>query len=99
MWSPQLTRTDLDFLGTIKLVNYVRHAVANGQAVPDVSKAELWADDKFMQPTMDDDAVLYSIDDLRDPNDASDPLGTAEAESEAAPSAGERELVSRALKD
>lgn len=54
----------LDFYGTIKLVNYIRTAVHNGQTtLPDVAKAD-FEDDKFMMPVLQDDALLFNLDDL-----------------------------------
>jgi type I protein arginine methyltransferase len=45
------------------LVNYVRNTVQNGEK-PDTSKKESFADDKFLQPALEDDALLYSLDEL-----------------------------------
>ena len=90
--------TDLDFLATLRLINYIRTQVSQGNSTPDCSDPSLWADDKYMQPVLEDDALLYSIDDLAVPGDASDPLAqNAEAEIEE-PSAGQRTLVERALR-
>ncbi|KAI1982524.1 Ribosomal protein arginine N-methyltransferase rmt3 [Ophidiomyces ophidiicola] len=57
---------DLDFLGTIKLVNYVRSEVKSGNMTPDVSSTSLFEDDKFLKPVLDDDALLYSLEDVSD---------------------------------
>lgn len=54
----------LDFYGTIKLVNYIRSTVRNGQTtLLDVAKAD-FEDDKFMMPVLQDDALLFNLDDL-----------------------------------
>ncbi|KAL2069731.1 hypothetical protein VTL71DRAFT_14410 [Oculimacula yallundae] len=54
----------LDFYGNIKLVNYIRSQVHSGQKVsPDVSKAD-FEDDKFLKPVLEDDALLFSLDEL-----------------------------------
>lgn len=55
---------ELDFLQSIKLVNYIRAAVKGGNTKPDVSSADLFADDKYLQPVLVDDALLFSLDDL-----------------------------------
>ncbi|KAK2855745.1 hypothetical protein FQN49_004887 [Arthroderma sp. PD_2] len=56
----------LDFLGTIKLVNYIRSEVKNGNTKPDVSSTALFEDEKFLKPVLEDDALLYSLDDITD---------------------------------
>ena len=100
----------LDFFATIRLVNYIRHHYAQqpststtSSQLPDTSSAELWADDKFLQPVLEDDALLYSIDELADPDDPSDPLATADDEVEEAGKGkeavrAERVVVERALR-
>ncbi|EFQ97858.1 HNRNP arginine N-methyltransferase [Nannizzia gypsea CBS 118893] len=56
----------LDFLGTIRLVNYIRSEVKNGNTKPDVSSAALFEDEKYLKPVLEDDALLYSLDDIAD---------------------------------
>lgn len=58
--------SDLDFLGSIKLVNYIRSEVKAGNAKPDVSSRTLFEDDIYMKPVLEDDALLYSLEDLED---------------------------------
>ena len=48
----------------MKLVNYIRSEVLAGKQKPDVSNASSWADDKYLQPALDDDALLFSLDDI-----------------------------------
>jgi hypothetical protein len=55
---------DLDFLDNIKLVNYVRTEVKNGNNTPDVSSKSKFEDDVYLKPVLEDDALLYSLDDL-----------------------------------
>lgn len=55
---------DLDFLDNIKLVNYVRTEVKNGNNAPDVSSKSKFEDDTYLKPVLEDDALLYSLDDL-----------------------------------
>ncbi|KAL1960891.1 hypothetical protein VTO42DRAFT_5874 [Malbranchea cinnamomea] len=71
---------DLDFFGTIKLVNYIRSEVKAGNSKPDVSSKSLFEDEKYMIPVLEDDALLYSLDEVsHDPlpvtggNDNADP--------------------------
>lgn len=60
-----LTDQGLDFLGLIKLVNYVRSEV---QAQRSINSAAIepasFADDKYLLPVLEDDAVLFSLGDL-----------------------------------
>ncbi|KAI5367243.1 Putative Zinc finger protein [Septoria linicola] len=55
---------DLDFYSSMKLVNYLRAEVKAGKTKPDVSDASAWADDKYLQPTLEDDALLFNLDDI-----------------------------------
>jgi protein arginine N-methyltransferase 3 len=56
--------SDLDFLDNIKLVNYIRTEVKNGNNTPDVSSKSKFEDDAYLKPVLEDDALLYSLDDL-----------------------------------
>lgn len=68
--------SDLDFLGTIKLVNYVRSQVKAGNSTPDVSSKEKFENDEYLQPVLEDDALLYSLDDIAEDEDAEAPTST-----------------------
>ncbi|CRG92620.1 protein arginine N-methyltransferase 3 [Talaromyces islandicus] len=57
---------DLDFLGSIKLVNYIRSEAQKGNKAPDVSSKSAFDDDSYLKPVLDDDALLYSLEDLTD---------------------------------
>ncbi|KAL4931196.1 protein arginine methyltransferase RmtB [Aspergillus undulatus] len=57
---------DLDFLDTIKLVNYIRSSVKNGDLTPDVLTKEKFEDEVYLKPVLEDDALLYSLDDVED---------------------------------
>ncbi|KAJ5594775.1 uncharacterized protein N7459_000983 [Penicillium hispanicum] len=67
---------DLDFLDTIKLVNYIRSEVKAGNKTPDVSSKSRFDDDVYMKPVMEDDALLYSLDDITEDQDEDAGLGT-----------------------
>lgn len=56
--------SDLDFYQSIKLVNYIRAAVKEGNLKPDVASATTFADDKYLQPVLEDDALLFSLDEI-----------------------------------
>lgn len=54
----------LDFYGSIKLVNYIRSQVHSGQPVTSaVTEADI-ADESFLKPVLEDDAVLFNLDEL-----------------------------------
>lgn len=57
-------RHSLDFYGTIKLVNYVRGSASAGVRVVDTSSPDLWEDERFLQPVLENDALLFSLDEL-----------------------------------
>lgn len=38
----------------------------NGNTKPDVSSATLFEDEKYLKPVLEDDALLYSLDDIAD---------------------------------
>lgn len=59
----------MDFLDNIKLVNYVRSEVKNGNNAPDVSSKSKFEDDVYLKPVLEDDALLYSLDDLAEEQD------------------------------
>ncbi|THY10319.1 S-adenosyl-L-methionine-dependent methyltransferase [Aureobasidium pullulans] len=70
----------LDFFGAIKFVNYIRGEAKNGNQKPDVSSKSLFEDDKYMQPALEDDALLFSLDDVLDSEDAAGqdlPIGSS----------------------
>jgi protein arginine N-methyltransferase 3 len=59
-------RLGLDFYGNIKLVNYIRSQVHSGAKVTsDISKAD-FDDEKYLKPLLEDDALLFSLDELPD---------------------------------
>jgi len=60
---------NLDFYTTIKFINYCRSEVVAGNTSPNTDDASLWSDDKYLQPVLEDDALLFSIDELGGGND------------------------------
>ncbi|KAI9708878.1 MAG: hypothetical protein M1828_002582 [Chrysothrix sp. TS-e1954] len=57
---------DLEFYDCIKLVNYVRWEVKNGMTRPDVSTKSLWTGEDYLQPALEDDALLFCLDEVLD---------------------------------
>lgn len=58
-----LTLAELEFLDLIRLVNYIRSEVMSGNTKPDVSSRAPFEDEKYLKPVLEDDAVLFSLDD------------------------------------
>ena len=57
---------NLDFYSTMKLINYIRATTKSGRSTPAINDPKLWAGDEFLQPTLEDDALLFSLDELID---------------------------------
>ena len=45
-------------------MNYIRLKTKNGDRLPEVSSKTLFADDLYLKPALEDDAVLYHLDEL-----------------------------------
>jgi protein arginine N-methyltransferase 3 len=58
--------TGLDLYERIKLINFVRTEVKNGNKLPDISSKAVFEDDKYLRPVLEDDAVLFSMDEYLD---------------------------------
>ena len=59
-----MLRLGLDYLGLVRLVNYVRLEVQSGKKPTTISSKSLFEDEKYLKPALEDDAVLYSLDDI-----------------------------------
>lgn len=86
------------------MINYIRSEVTrSGASKLDFANLEkaTFTQDQYMQPTLEDDALLYSIDDLANPDDPNDPL-VQQREDDAGAKAGEgggsKVLAERALR-
>jgi protein arginine N-methyltransferase 3 len=61
-------------LSSIKLVNYIRQQAKEGNTKLEIKSATEFEDEKYLQPILEDDALLFSLDDLSSsshPGDAS----------------------------
>ncbi|KAK7548745.1 protein arginine methyltransferase RmtB [Phyllosticta citricarpa] len=102
-----VARFGLDFYQRIKLVNYIRSQVRAGNSQPDLSSAAVFADDKYLQPVLEDDALLFLVDELGDSEEEAhqDPQGDRvkqleeELQALKANFADYREAVSRTLEE
>ncbi|KAL8871624.1 MAG: hypothetical protein Q9174_002584 [Haloplaca sp. 1 TL-2023] len=59
-------QNNLDTFGMIKLINFVRVHVSQGLFRPDTSPEKFLEGNDYLKPVLDDDALLYSIDDIFD---------------------------------
>ncbi|GAM89929.1 hypothetical protein ANO11243_079690 [Dothideomycetidae sp. 11243] len=74
---------DLDFIGAVKLVNYIRKEFQKGSLVKSISSKAIFDLDEYLQPTLEDDALLFSLDDVLTAPDAGAELGNTDQDSEA----------------
>lgn len=65
---------ELDFLQTIKLVNYIRSEVKQGRSPTTISDGAVFDNDEYLKPVLEDDALLYSLDEVTG-NDVDDSAG------------------------
>lgn len=82
----------LDFYGNIKLVNYIRSEVQAGKEIPANITKDLFEDDKFLKPVLEDDALLFSLDELPEVTEEASP---SNEESSSKDSANSGSLVAR----
>ncbi|EXJ57301.1 protein arginine N-methyltransferase 3 [Cladophialophora yegresii CBS 114405] len=68
----------LDYLGLVRLVNYIRSQVKAGNLHPDVSSKSCFEDETYLKPALEDDALLYSLDDVFE--ESANPAPIAEVE-------------------
>ncbi|KAL8734363.1 MAG: hypothetical protein Q9166_001561 [cf. Caloplaca sp. 2 TL-2023] len=57
---------DLETYGMIKLINFVREQVSQDLFQPVISPKSFLEGDRYMKPFIEDDALLYSIDEIFD---------------------------------
>ncbi|KAI5456267.1 S-adenosyl-L-methionine-dependent methyltransferase [Mariannaea sp. PMI_226] len=69
-FAANLTRLNLDFHGAVKLVNFVRHQAKQNLPIPaEISLAD-FDDEKFLQPVLENDALIFSLDELLEVTDS-----------------------------
>ncbi|PNS15080.1 Ribosomal protein arginine N-methyltransferase rmt3 [Sphaceloma murrayae] len=64
------TTFGLDFLECVKLVNYLRKLALDGNGPPEITSKDAFMSDDLLQPTLEDDSLLFSLDEITDPADA-----------------------------
>lgn len=66
----------------MKLINYIRSEVKAGNTRANWSNSDAFEDDKYLKPALEDDAVLYSLDDVAD-GDGDDKLDSDRSQPQA----------------
>jgi protein arginine N-methyltransferase 3 len=61
-----LRRLHLDFYGAIRLVNFVRQTVQKGEALPAEIVPSHFADEAYLKPVLDNDALIFTLDEILD---------------------------------
>jgi protein arginine N-methyltransferase 3 len=59
-------RLGLDFYGSIKLINYIRSQTSEGKQVSAEITAKDFEDEKYLKPVLEDDALIFNLDELPD---------------------------------
>lgn len=57
----------------IKMINYIRSEVQRGNETPDLSSREAFQEERYLKPFLEQDALLYSLDDVIGPLDQAAP--------------------------
>lgn len=59
-----LNASDLEFLETIKLVNYTRKEAKKGARALIIPSRSVFEDDQYLLPVLEDDALLFNLDEV-----------------------------------
>ncbi|KAL2144682.1 hypothetical protein VTI28DRAFT_8710 [Corynascus sepedonium] len=89
-------RLRLDFHGCVRLINFIRRSVKQGAALPKEITAEHLSDDELLIPVLGDDALIFCLDDLPEP-EAGAGAGTEGAKGKKAHEGGEGPVVDELL--
>lgn len=65
----------LDFYGNIKLVNFIRSEVKEGRSVSPTISQKDFDDEKYLKPVLEDDALLFNLDELPEASGEPEILG------------------------
>ncbi|KAH7320316.1 S-adenosyl-L-methionine-dependent methyltransferase [Stachybotrys elegans] len=72
-----IRRHQLDFHGAVKLVNFVRHTVKEQRSLPADIKPQDFEDDRFLHPVLENDALLFSLDEILESDEGDSDGGVA----------------------
>lgn len=59
-------RLRLDFLGAVKLINFIRNYVRDKSTIPKQISREDIDDERYLSPVIENDAVIFSLDEILD---------------------------------
>ncbi|KYK54521.1 protein arginine N-methyltransferase [Drechmeria coniospora] len=59
-----VARLQLDFMGAVKLVNFIRHRVRSQKPLPAAISHHDIDDDTYLVPVLENDSVLFSLEDV-----------------------------------
>ncbi|KAL2127742.1 hypothetical protein VTI74DRAFT_10239 [Chaetomium olivicolor] len=90
-------RLGLDFHGCVKLINFVRRSAKEGTPLPQEIIADHLADERLLIPVLEDDALIFCLDELPEPKRAQGQEKGKSAEALAAASNGEGPVVDELL--
>ena len=80
-------------------MNYIRAQVQTGSLPPDTTDPSAWADEKWMKPTLEDDALLFNLDEILTTDERTAEVGDVrEYPDPQVEGAGQKVLAERALK-
>lgn len=77
-----VNRLGLDFHGGVKLINFLRCSTRDSRPLPLEIAAEDFADDKYLMPVLENDALLFSLDEILEQQDDSAASNAINASSE-----------------
>ena len=82
-----IKRLQLDFHGAVKLVNFIRSQVKENQPLPKEISPNDFEDDRYLQPVLENDALLFTLDEVLEEGDHNDGEAAAMRAGEASPEA------------
>lgn len=59
-----MKRLGLEFHDAIKLINFIRTCTQEKKSLPQTISAQDFADDKYLKPVLESDALLFSLDEI-----------------------------------
>jgi protein arginine N-methyltransferase 3 len=63
-FADNVRRLQLDFHGAVKLVNFIRSRVAEDGSLPAEISPTDYADDRYLKPVLENDALIFSLDEI-----------------------------------
>ena len=73
-------RLGVDFHGAVKLVNYIRDSAKQGVSLPKEISLKDFQDDRFLQPVLENDALIFSLDEILEAEEGSPELNQASSD-------------------